>query len=103
MALPTERFCVNGVARSFSLRELTMQGRNAGQMLNKVLPKRSLALQETASGFLLLLAETGQTVTASCGWFSGLLSATQVHTLLHHAFHPLRALLSVFLLKLCSC
>ena len=57
MALPTEGFCVNGIACSLSLCELTLQGRNAGQVLSKTLPKRSLALQETVSGFFSPLAE----------------------------------------------
>ena len=43
-----------------------------------------------------------QTVVASFGGFVGLLSAVQVHPLLHNAFHPLSALLAVFLLQLCQ-
>jgi hypothetical protein len=102
MALSTERFCVNGIACSLSLHELTLQGGNARHVLNKALPKRSLALQKTARGLLSLLAETSQTVTASCSGFASLLSATQGHTLLHNAFRPLGVFLSVFLLKLCQ-
>ena len=102
MTFPAEGFCVNGITRHFALGELALQVSYTRLVLDKTLPKRSLALQETTRRFFSLSAETSQTVEASFGGFVGLLSAIQVHALLHNAFHPLPALLAVFLLQLCQ-